>query len=462
MQIRHRIPTIFNLSMVDVLCCALGCVILLWLLNLREAKERALAAGETGTRLQAVQSDLDEAISMLMNLARERDDVAKQAAATADERDRVRREWETARSRLAALEKDLTALKSQQTTTEDRLVKLTREKEMLAKEKADAAERLIQLDSLLSTREASAKTTARRVEELTEQLRAAESRSKKLQTEVQGYRGMFSATEVRLRTLEKDASGYKKDLDAANQSIDLLQKENKSLANQAGLLQQENKSLANQASRARMALENRFEGIMLTGRRVMFLVDMSGSMDYVEERTPDPEKWKGVRETLAKVMRSLNNLEKFQVILFANKISYLLGEDGRWLDYNPQTSVDRVVKALAAIKPRGSTNMYTAFESAFSFRAQGLDTIYVLSDGLPNDGPGLPDNKADLSETQRSDLLAKHIRKLLRGDWNRALAGRSRVRINTIGFFYESPDVGAFLWALARENDGSFVGMSKP
>ena len=25
-----------------------------------------------------------------------------------------------------------------------------------------------------------------------------------------------------------------------------------------------------------------------------------------------------------------------------------------------------------------------------------------------------------------------------------------------------NPDVGAFLWALSRENDGSFVGMSKP
>jgi hypothetical protein len=43
--------------------------------------------------------------------------------------------------------------------------------------------------------------------------------------------------------------------------------------------------------------------------------------------------------------------------------------------------------------------------------------------------------------------------------------GRARpakVRINSIGFFYESPDVGAFLWALSRENDGSFVGMSRP
>jgi len=47
MRMRHRIPTIFNLSMVDVLCCALGCFILLWVLNFREAKRRVSAADLT-------------------------------------------------------------------------------------------------------------------------------------------------------------------------------------------------------------------------------------------------------------------------------------------------------------------------------------------------------------------------------------------------------------------------------
>src|SRR6516164_1350705 len=47
MRVRHRIPSIFNLSMVDVLCCALGCVILLWLLNMRDARQHAVAAGES-------------------------------------------------------------------------------------------------------------------------------------------------------------------------------------------------------------------------------------------------------------------------------------------------------------------------------------------------------------------------------------------------------------------------------
>ena len=59
MRTRHRTPSIFNLSMVDVLCCALGCVILLWLLNLKDAKQRALAVGETTDRLKMAQSTLD-------------------------------------------------------------------------------------------------------------------------------------------------------------------------------------------------------------------------------------------------------------------------------------------------------------------------------------------------------------------------------------------------------------------
>src|SRR5262249_39942929 len=119
--------------------------------------------------------------------------------------------------------------------------------------------------------------------------------------------------------------------------------------------------------------------------------------------------------------------------------------------------------ALAATKPKGNTNMYAALEGAFQFRAQGLDTVYLLSDGLPNIGEGLsPDAARVMRETERTDALARHIRTTLKARWNATLPGQTKVRINAVGFFYESPDVGAFLWALTRENDGSFVGMSKP
>ena len=125
-------------------------------------------------------------------------------------------------------------------------------------------------------------------------------------------------------------------------------------------------------------------------------------------------------------------------------------------------SPERIKQALSAVKPYGGTNMYAAFDAAFRYRAQDLDTVYLLSDGLPNQGEGLTTAQRELKEVEQAEILGKHVRKTLKNDWNRALVGRPRVRINSVGFFYESPDLGAFLWALARENEGSFVGMSRP
>src|SRR5690349_405094 len=99
MRVRHRIPTIFNLSMVDVLCCALGCVILLWLLNLREAKEETITAGKTRQQLQATQALLDEAASR---------------------RDKTQHELETEQTKLARLDQELARLKLEQKGAEDR------------------------------------------------------------------------------------------------------------------------------------------------------------------------------------------------------------------------------------------------------------------------------------------------------------------------------------------------------
>src|SRR5436190_1267237 len=80
MRTRHRVPTIFNLSMVDVLCCALGCVILLWLLNQRAAREQTVAAEQTGLQLNQSQLSLDSAERELKGV--------RQSLSTSQERER--------------------------------------------------------------------------------------------------------------------------------------------------------------------------------------------------------------------------------------------------------------------------------------------------------------------------------------------------------------------------------------
>jgi hypothetical protein len=469
MRTRHRIPSVFNLSMVDVLCCALGCVILLWLLNLREAKQKALQAGQSDEQVLALRRDLDAARAQFSDLS------GKLAVAVADGQDlaaqlkKARADHAAAAARAGALEKDLAAVRADKAAADEMLAQRGRDVADLEKKRAAAADRIAALEGDVKTRGADAASAARRADDLAAMLKEADARARdlkdKLAAEEAVAMGLQKEINKRLRSqedadksmegllaakggLERDLDRTRKDLTAARQSI--------------AALEDDKKGLVAAAERERAAADNRFAGIQLTGRRVVFLVDMSGSMEYVDEKTLAPEKWSGVRETLAKIMRSLPQLEKYQIVLFSDKVTFLFEGEEDWLDFDGRSAA-RVAEAMRKIKPKGGTNMYAAFETAFRFRAQGLDTIYFLSDGLPNMGEGLSEEQAKgLKETEQSEILGKYIRRKLRGDWNRDIRGQGRVRVNAVGFFYESPDVGAFLWALTRENEGGFVGMSKP
>jgi hypothetical protein len=490
MRVRHRIPSIFNLSMVDVLCCALGCVILLWLINLREAKNHEESAAEQNllitAQLDNIRTERDNVIGMMMRLEsqiesvqQEKDDLQKSLSAKQAESDDLARRLKASAQRVASLEGDL------RERTKSHEAALARAEE-LDRNLKDATGRVATLEKDLRASEKRSEKETARGRELAGDLAAAKRRLKDLQatadlvpslrTDLKDAKDLYATEKALAAALEKEISRRMRELKEAEKKMASLQETRRSLERDLegrdqelavarrnmAALRTEKKALEGETARVRAAAENRFAGITLTGRRVLFLVDMSASMDLVDENTQAPTKWGDVRNTVARLMRSLPDLKKYQVIVFAENTRFLFKEQ-EWLDYDAKASPERVLVGLADIKPTGGTNMYAALQAAFRLRAKGLDTIYLLSDGLPNLGEGVdPVTINSLSEVERNDLLAKHIRKTLRNSWNRPLRDQPRVRINTVGFFYESPDVGAFLWALARENDGSFVGMSKP
>src|SRR5262249_31626133 len=137
-------------------------------------------------------------------------------------------------------------------------------------------------------------------------------------------------------------------------------------------LQGEKKTLTDQLAKLRVAADNRFAGIQLSGRRVVFLVDMSGSMKMVDEKTVAPDKWPTVASTVVKVMKSRPDLEKFQVIIFNEAASFPLGGANDWIDFDPVTSPEKAKQAILAVEPKGNTNLYAPFEAAFRLRARGL------------------------------------------------------------------------------------------
>ena len=71
MRTRHRIPMIFSLSMMDVFCCTLGCVILLWLINQREAMLRTRAASQVREKLTVSEQQRGQLNALLDDLDRQ-------------------------------------------------------------------------------------------------------------------------------------------------------------------------------------------------------------------------------------------------------------------------------------------------------------------------------------------------------------------------------------------------------
>src|SRR5437868_3097919 len=136
MRFRHRAPSTFSLWMVDVLCCSLGCVILLWLTKQREAEDSEQFGSETQkslvaarTRIGDLEKDLkrrqDEEVLLRELLAKEKkrqqdsharaEDLSKRLTTLAERRavleklleDRVK-ELESLSALLATLRKDNT------------------------------------------------------------------------------------------------------------------------------------------------------------------------------------------------------------------------------------------------------------------------------------------------------------------------------------------------------------------
>jgi predicted nucleic acid-binding Zn-ribbon protein len=473
--------------MLDVFCCALGCVTLLFLLNSRmasdeaEANKTALIDLRTTERKLAVTLDeldklrlrlnseeagrvklsaaLTEAEGLRLKLSDEAAALAKQLATTRTEKDDLAKKLalsqkeakdakaladatqlalNAAEAKVTADAKELAAARTMATDADDVLRKKQKEVDALAKKLIEANTSAEDLARLLRKRDDEKVALAKQAADLKKEL-------DDLDAKTAGTRKEFDAAAAQIKDLTKKVSD-------ANVTIVDLQGDKAKLADKLDKLQKET--------------DARFAGIVTAGKRVVFLVDISGSMAKRDSETADPSKWPIVVETVSKVMRSVVGLEKYQVVIFSSSAKWLFG-DGDWRDYEGEKSIDDVKKALTAVKPHDDTNLYAGLEKAFALREQsGLDVIYLFSDGLPTSGPGLTlaeqTRRPPLTELELGEKLGKHIRKTLADTWNRSLAGKPRVKIHAVGFFFESPDVGAFLWSMARENDGSFVGMSRP
>ncbi len=469
MRTRHKPPTLVSMWMLDVFCCALGCMILLFVLATVQAQLTAMQVRlrtaqveQSDERVRALSSELSAARDQFDKTSKQfNSEVAdlkgKLAVVTAD-RDKTALALKDANA-------DLSATRDRLTTANAELVLSAALEKQLQDELQKKADRVAKLDDTLAKERAEEDRLlklVRGLEQSADEMKSARKTADEALTDLNAKYRLLQKESTDTAAALKAVGKIDDELAAARGVIKDLTKKYDDRNATIIDLENKNQGLKEKTDKLKAESETRFAGVAMTGKKVVFVVDISGSMKLVDEKTAAKDKWPGVVSTVGKVMRSLPDLEQYQVVVFSRTAKYLIG-NGEWQTFKGAESVKDVTDKLTATEPAGDTNMYEALDLTFKLRATGLDTVYLFSDGLPTSGStGLtPDQEKQLTADQKIPLLARHVRGMLKDVWNRE-ENAKRVRLNAIGFFYESPEVGAFLWALARENDGSFVGMSKP
>ncbi len=193
--------------------------------------------------------------------------------------------------------------------------------------------------------------------------------------------------------------------------------------------------------------DRNFYGLRILSNRVLFVVDVSLSMEepaqkgsaLADEVASKRTKLEVAKSEMTRVIRTLPDDTLFGMVFFS--VTEQVWDDGMVLMNSANRK--KALKWVEDLKPKEATNIYDALETAFEIgtpkspvRAAGApDTIYFLSDGAPTAGKYL-----------KPDIIREHVRR-----WNKTRG----VKLHVVG-------VGAdhdilFCRSLAEENGGYYV-----
>jgi len=165
-----------------------------------------------------------------------------------------------------------------------------------------------------------------------------------------------------------------------------------------------------------------YHGVPVLSNRMVFVVDISGSMSEV---TGTESRMDQSKKELLRVLGQLGKDAQVNMIFFDDRI-----EPWRKMLVPIRPNLKEAQALIAKLAPRGSTNIFDALDTAFAHK--DADTIYLLSDGDPTNGRII----------DQDDILHE-IRKM-----NRV----RQIVIHTISF-----GSSKFMRALADQNGGQYV-----
>ncbi len=158
--------------------------------------------------------------------------------------------------------------------------------------------------------------------------------------------------------------------------------------------------------------ESKFFGIQIISHRVLFVIDVSGSMEEAVRNefldgTPMTRLQVAKRE-LKKCIEALEPGAFFNIVTFSSDVERWM--EGALAAANTENR-EQAIMYVTDLLTGGGTNLYDAIQHAFE--DQDVDTIYVMSDGEPSVG----------GETEPF-VIREHVQQ-----WNE----HRKIEINTIG-----------------------------
>jgi Mg-chelatase subunit ChlD len=177
----------------------------------------------------------------------------------------------------------------------------------------------------------------------------------------------------------------------------------------------------------------KFFGTEIYSSRVIFIIDISGSMSSSTQKTDDKgrsqslKKIEYAKNELINAVRQLKKKAMFNLYFFESTFT-------KWKPRMVRASAGAktaAVKWVQSMGPRGGTNIYDTVEDALG--DPNVDTIYLLSDGSPGQGKW----------TRMEDIL-REVKKINE---------HKNVQINTISFGQDSE----LMRKLAEQNGGQYI-----
>ncbi len=461
---------VFNVSFLDLLSGALGAVLILFVVvpkldssirqqlqELETFKELKLEANEIQTMIKQLEgsvskqvvSDLQNKFGSLDNnidkLQKEVRQLQTQLSKSESEKENLQEKVEQLKKQMENMKKEMKD--SNQLAVENK--KLKSELEVLKKNQEQVT---AQLDALkLQQKDASAASVqiTKQMDESKKALMDCLQSKKKVEDALAEMRAKIEDLMAQNAELSKNLKKSSSDQEYVEQSVDKmvkrieqLQKENEQLKKD---LKNAERELA-QVSKDQGAQEQR-TGVKFNDKNIVFVVDVSGSMDDA----PEPEKLNEVKAGLKMLVASMDNSYKIDIVIFPK--SPTQDYDALYNKLVPVTDDQKyaIYRHLSPIFARNCTPTRSVLEHVFTHPAyKDAGTITFLSDGLPTRSVA---GSTDCPDDPTREVL-KYVRELNNGSKTINTIGVGKVYRNKAS---KDPKV-KFMKELAKQNKGFYIG----